>query len=73
MNDVAGASWLKRLVEHHPKAAWLNPVPEARWEWTETIPAIRDIFGGRMYPLTVAGLERAMNDLAGRRRAAAPH
>lgn len=69
MNPETGETWLRRLVEHFPKAAWLNPVPESRWDWTETIGAIRDIFGSRMFPLTLHGLERAMNDLAGRRRA----
>ena len=70
-NPETGETWLTRLAAHHPKAAWLNPVPESRWEWTETIGAIRGIFGGRMYPLTMSGLERAMAELAGRRRARA--
>ncbi len=69
MNDVPGAVWLRRLVEQWPKAAWLNPVPAERWRWVETIGAVRGIFGDRMYPLTLAGLERAMSDLSGRRRA----
>ncbi|MCE9636324.1 MAG: VWA domain-containing protein [Planctomycetes bacterium] len=71
MNPEAGVTWLTRFAEHYPKAAWLNPVPEARWDWTETIGAIRDVFGGRMYGLTLSGLERAMNDLAGRRKSGA--
>jgi uncharacterized protein with von Willebrand factor type A (vWA) domain len=70
MNDVPGATWLVRLVEHWPKAAWMNPVPAERWRWVETIDAIRRIFDDRMYPLTLTGLERAMSDLSGRRRAA---
>jgi uncharacterized protein len=68
VNAETGATWLARLVEHFPKAAWINPLPESRWGWTETVGAIRDLFGGRMYPLTLSGLERAMSDLAGRRR-----
>jgi uncharacterized protein with von Willebrand factor type A (vWA) domain len=67
-NPEPGAKWLERLVAHFPKFAWLNPVPESRWNWTETIESIREILGGRMYPLTLHGVERSMNDLAGRRR-----
>ena len=71
MNPETGETWLRRFVAQYPKAAWLNPIAESRWGWTETIAAISEIFGGRMYPLTLHGLERAMNDLTGRRRAAA--
>jgi len=73
MNAETGAAWLARLVAHWPKAAWLNPVREDRWRWVETIETIetiRSIFENRMYPLTLAGLERAMSDLSGKRRAA---
>ena len=70
MNAVPGEQWLRRLVEQWPRAAWINPIPESRWGWTGTIRAIRDVFGGRMYPLTLSGLEHAMGDLTGRRRAA---
>lgn len=66
-----GEAWLRRLVEHYPRAAWINPTPESRWGWTGTIGAIRAIFGGRMYTLSLAGLSRAMSELTGRRRAAA--
>jgi uncharacterized protein len=68
VNAESGEAWLRRLVDHYPRAAWINPTPEPRWGWTETIGAIRGLFGGRMYPLTLAGLGRAMSDLAGRRR-----
>ncbi len=71
MNAESGAAWLRRLVDHWPKAAWLNPVPVDRWRWVETIETIRAIFSDRMVPLTLAGLERAMSDLSGKRRAAA--
>jgi uncharacterized protein with von Willebrand factor type A (vWA) domain len=67
-NAEPGMAWLRRLVERWPKAAWLNPVPESRWSWVDTIGPIRDVFDGRMYPLTLAGLERAMAELSGRRR-----
>jgi uncharacterized protein with von Willebrand factor type A (vWA) domain len=68
MNAEPGIAWLRRLVAQWPKAAWLNPVPEPRWRRTETIGAVREIFDGRMYPLTLAGIEHAMSDLSGRRR-----
>jgi uncharacterized protein len=68
-NDETGAAWLERLVGQWPRAAWLNPVPEKDWRGVHTIERIRDVFENRMYGLTLAGLERAMRDLSGKRRA----
>jgi uncharacterized protein with von Willebrand factor type A (vWA) domain len=63
-NDEAGAVWLRRMLEVYPKAVWLNPEPEQLWPYRQSIAIIREIFGGRMYPLTVEGLERAMRYLS---------
>src|SRR2546425_357033 len=63
-NDEAGAAWLKRMLEAYPRAAWLNPQPEEIWPYRQSIGIIREIMGGRMYPTTIAGLERAMRALA---------
>lgn len=66
-NEETGATWLGRLVEAWPRAAWLNPLPETAWRSTGTIGRVREIFGGRMYPLTPAGLDRAMRTLSRKR------
>lgn len=62
-NDEPGAVWLRRLLDAYPKAAWLNPVPEGYWEGTTSIGMIRRIVEGRMFPLTLDGLDRAMRCL----------
>ncbi|WP_294328470.1 VWA domain-containing protein [uncultured Sphingomonas sp.] len=66
-NDEAGAVWLQRLTTHWRSAAWINPAPEAHWGWTQSTQLIRDLFAGRMYPLTIDGLEAAMRELSRRR------
>ncbi|MGE0314826.1 MAG: VWA domain-containing protein [Lautropia sp.] len=63
-NDEAGAVWLQRLAERFPKFAWLNPEPEGVWEYRQSISVIKQILGQRMYPVTLAGLERAMRELS---------
>jgi hypothetical protein len=42
---------------------WLNPTPESEWEHTQSIPMMRQLLGGRMYPLTLEGLDQAMREL----------
>lgn len=67
MNDEPGAVWMQRLTATYPAAAWLNPLPEAHWEYTASIALMRDLMGGRMYPLTLDGLEAAMRELTRKR------
>jgi len=62
-NDEAGRVWLERLLRAWPHAAWLNPIPEDQWGWTTSIQNVGRIMDGRMYPVTVSGLERAMKGL----------
>jgi len=62
-NEEAGAAWLQRLLDVYVHAAWINPQPEDRWGYYESIGMIRNLMEQRMYPLTLAGLERAMREL----------
>jgi len=62
-NDEAGAVWMKRMLEIYPKAVWLNPEPEEIWGYRQSIGILKEIMGGRMYPTTIQGLERAMRAL----------
>ncbi|MBA3477840.1 MAG: VWA domain-containing protein, partial [Lautropia sp.] len=62
-NEEAGAVWLQRLAERFPKFAWLNPEPEGVWEYRQSISVVRQLMSNRMYPVTLAGLERAMREL----------
>ena len=63
MNEEPGAQWMKRVTDIYEHAVWLNPVPEQHWNWTPSIKMIRDIMEGRMYPLTVEGIDAAMKEL----------
>jgi len=62
-NDEAGAVWLKRMLDVYHKAVWLNPEPEEIWPYRQSIGILKEIMGGRMYPTTIVGLERAMRTL----------
>ena len=62
-NDEPGAVWLRRLFEAYPHAVWLNPVPGKYWSETVSIGMIRRLAEDRMFPLTLAGLDRAMRRL----------
>jgi uncharacterized protein len=63
MNEETGETWMRRLTQTYPSAVWLNPVPEGQWEYTQSIRAMRQLMGGRMFPLTLEGLDRAMREL----------
>ncbi|WP_449413156.1 vWA domain-containing protein [Pandoraea soli] len=63
-NVEAGAVWLRRFIDRYPRHAWLNPEPEAIWQYRQSISVIRQLFAGRMYPITLAGLESAMRALS---------
>lgn len=65
-NDEAGDVWMRRLTDVYPAAAWLNPIPEQHWGHSQSIRMIRDLMSGRMYPLTLDGLDRAMRVLSRR-------
>jgi hypothetical protein len=62
-NDEAGVVWMKRMLEVYHRAVWINPEPEEIWGYRQSIGIIREIMGGRMYPATLEGLERAMRAL----------
>jgi uncharacterized protein len=63
-NEEAGGVWIERMLAHFPKSVWLNPVPRAQWSYTHSIGMIGGLLGGRMFPLTLEGLEAAMRELA---------
>ena len=63
MNEEAGEVWLKRLTGHFRHAAWLNPEDASRWPYVQSIAMLQERMEGRMFPLTVDGLTRAMRGL----------
>jgi uncharacterized protein with von Willebrand factor type A (vWA) domain len=62
-NAEPGSVWLERLIKHYPKFAWINPQPQSRWRQTASIDMTRDMLEGRMYPLTLAGLDQCIDAL----------
>lgn len=62
-NEEAGVTWMQRLTNTYPAAAWLNPVPEKQWGYSQSVKIIRELMSDRMYPLTLEGLGDAMKEL----------
>lgn len=63
-NEEAGAVWLQRFAHQFPKYVWLNPEPEGLWQYRQSIAIIRQLMSDRMYPVTMEGLDRAMQVLS---------
>ena len=63
-NEESGKTWMGRMLRAYPKAAWLNPKPEAFWDYTPSLSLLKTVMGGRMFPLTIEGLDRAMKALS---------
>ena len=63
-NDESGSVWMQRLLNVYPKAVWLNPEPEEICTYRQSIGIVRELMGGRMYPTTIEGMERAMRYLS---------
>jgi len=62
-NDEAGAAWMQRITQRFPRHVWLNPEPESHWDYTASIGITRQLVEDRMFPLTIAGLDRAIKAL----------
>src|SRR5215475_3854827 len=62
-NEEAGAIWMERVARTYPACVWLNPVAEKDWDYTQSIRIMRQLMGGRMYALTLEGLDNAMREL----------
>ena len=63
-NAESGRVWLDRLTSHYRRAAWLNPTPENTWEFVQSIGITRQLMEGRMFPLTLAGLDEMTRELS---------
>ena len=63
-NEEAGCVWMERLTGRFQKSVWLNPVQQHLWSYTQSIRQISGLMGGRMFPLTLDGLDGAMKVLA---------
>ncbi|MDX3904079.1 MAG: hypothetical protein QHC78_00100 [Pigmentiphaga sp.] len=63
-NEEPGAVWLQRIAAAYPHFVWLNPEPEGLWPYRQSTDIIRRLLQGRMYPVTLGGLEQAMRLLS---------
>ena len=63
-NEEPGIAWLQRIAATFPRTVWINPAPERYWSYSPSRELIARIFEGRMFALTLDGLDRAMRDLA---------
>ncbi len=63
-NEEAGVEWLGRLTSAYPKFAWINPEPQGVWQYRQSISIVQQLMSGRMFPLTLKGLEDTMRLLS---------
>jgi uncharacterized protein with von Willebrand factor type A (vWA) domain len=63
-NEEPGRVWIERLTRAYPKFAWINPRPEVHWRHSPSVEIIQDALEGRMYPLTLSGLDDAIDALS---------
>ena len=62
-NEEPGQVWLTRARDTWPSNAWINPVKENHWGYTQSTQMIRQIFDDQMFPMTLKGIEAAMKSL----------
>jgi len=63
-NEEAGASWMSRFKGWYDKIVWINPTPQETWEYSTSVAMTQELVEGRMFPLTIRGLEEGMNLLS---------
>jgi uncharacterized protein with von Willebrand factor type A (vWA) domain len=62
-NPEPGKVWMERALQCWPHAVWLNPLPQAHWPYTQSVGMIERLMEGRMFPLTLEGIDAAMKEL----------
>lgn len=62
-NEESGATWLTRVVEHFDQLVWLNPMSEEYWGSGGSLGMIRELIENQMYSMTLAGIEKAIQQL----------
>ncbi len=63
-NEEPGAVWIERFIESYDKMVWINPTPQETWEYSSSVGMTQELVEGRMFPLTIRGLEEGMNQLS---------
>ena len=63
-NEEAGAVWIERCLNTFPKAVWINPIPKKWWGNTQSVHMISQLMSGRMFTLSLEGLDGAIKELS---------
>ena len=63
-NEEAGAIWISRFMGWYDKIVWINPTPQETWEYSTSVAMTQELVEGRMFPLTIRGLEEGMHLLS---------
>ena len=59
--DASGSTGCRRITA---AAAWLNPTPKQSWGHVRSITMVNDLMEGRMFPLTVNGIDEMTKELS---------
>ncbi len=62
-NEEPGSLWMERITKTFDKVAWLNPMPEKHWQYTQSVGMTKELMHNKMFPLSIKGLEDAMKHL----------
>lgn len=63
-NEEPGGLWLERFSAVYDKLIWINPTPSDAWEYSSSVEITRKLMNGKMYPLTIGGIEAGMKYLS---------
>ena len=63
-NPEAGSVWLQRAISQWKSHLWINPTPKKYWEYSQSTHIIKNIFSGKMVPLTIEGIEEGTKILS---------
>jgi uncharacterized protein len=55
--------WMQRMTAAYPRLVWLNPENPQRWEYTASVRITRELVDERMFPVTLQGLDGAIQAL----------
>ncbi|MEO0327625.1 MAG: VWA domain-containing protein [Pseudomonadota bacterium] len=63
-NQESGEVWLRRAIDHWHSSIWLNPVEQRVWRYTQSTQMINQLMAGRMFPMTLLGLDEGLKELS---------
>jgi len=54
---------MQRVVETYERVIWLNPQAQDTWEYSNSVQMVNQLLDGRMFPLTLRGLDEGVSYL----------